>query len=900
MFYITKRFFLKIDFFLHACLTKEIAFTTGEGAITIEEMNLPNLIRHISIKRIRLQKAHALMTVAGICLGVAAIVSIGIVNKSVMRSFEDSINRVTGRAALQVIGSAAGFPENLIDRVQKVPGVEYAVPVIDTQGILVGAKESSLMILGVDVLQDGNIRDYNLSDENADIPDPLLFLARPDSILLTRELAEREGIKLEQTIRVQTVRGIRTFRVRGLLNPEGPAKTMGGNIAIMDYPAAQMAFGKEGRIDRIDVSLLRNEDLEAVRARIRKALPEGYDVITPEGRTKQVALLISRFQKNINLISFIAVFVGMYLIYNAVSISVVQRRKEIGILRALGTTRGQIISLFLGETFVLAIIGSALGAGVGIFFARAAIGAVARTVSELYLHTQVTEINLSWPGLIIGFLTGIAASLLAALFPALASTRISPISAIRSVPYSEEGFLSRRKLKAASFFSIALSAAILLLYKSLPASALLHNTPAMFSAIILLLLGISFAMPTVLHGFLLFFRKAISPRVGATGRLAGLNLEKNMGRNAVAAAAVFYGISVFVSSAGIIYSTKQSVLEWIDSYVRGDIIMTSGHPIATTGAQNIPMPEGLWKDIEKVPGVLSADPFRKIYIDFRGKRVLLLTLDIMRRTQYSPFLIAQGARGDFKRLLPNRNYIAVNEALASQEHIKPGDTVELPTPQGLIAFKVAVINVDYSSDSGSILMDINTYHRYWKEYLADSFSIRVKNKDDVETVREAIVARFGKDRKLFVLPSREFKAEIRKVIDQGFAVNRAINAITLLIASLGIIVTLLASVLERTREIGILRSIGMFRSQVSRVVVLESMLLGLVGGMLGSGAGIIIGWMSLEGFLRGDYGASMHYHADYASILWALALSAALSALAGLYPARRAAKTNIVEALAYE
>ena len=197
-------------------------------------------------------------------------------------------------------------------------------------------------------------------------------------------------------------------------------------------------------------------------------------------------------------------------------------------------------------------------------------------------------------------------------------------------------------------------------------------------------------------------------------------------------------------------------------------------------------------------------------------------------------------------------------------------------------------------------MDINTYQRYWKEYLADSFSIRVKNQDDVESVREAIVARFGKDRKLFVLPSREFKAEIRKVIDQGFAINRAINAITLLIASLGIIVTLLASVLERTREIGILRSIGMLRSQVSRVVVLESMLLGLVGGMLGSGTGIIIGWMSLEGFLRGDYGASMHFHADYASILWALALSAALSALAGLYPARRAAKTNIVEALAYE
>ncbi len=176
----------------------------------------------------------------------------------------------------------------------------------------------------------------------------------------------------------------------------------------------------------------------------------------------------------------------------------------------------------------------------------------------------------------------------------------------------------------------------------------------------------------------------------------------------------------------------------------------------------------------------------------------------------------------------------------------------------------------------------------------------MKRGSDVQAVRDEIVKRLGNDRRLFALPSREFRNEIKKIIDQGFAVNHAINAITLLIASLGIIVTLLASVLERTREIGILRSLGMLRRQISRVVVIESMLLGIIGGALGSAAGMIIGWMSLEGFLRGDYGASMRYHLDYTSIVWALGLSTLLAALAGLYPAVRAAKTNIVEALSYE
>ncbi|HTG00791.1 MAG TPA: FtsX-like permease family protein [Nitrospirota bacterium] len=863
-------------------------------------MILPNLLRHISLRRIRYQKVHTMMTVTGICLGVAAIISIGIVNKSVLHSFEDTINRVTGRASLQVTGPASGFPENLLDAVQKVPGVEYAVPVIDTQGILVGAREQSIMILGVDVLQDSNIREYKLSQENADIPDPLLFLARPDSILLTREMADREGIKLDQTINVQTVRGIKTFRVRGLLNPEGLAKVASGNVAIMDYLAAQMAFGKEGRIDRIDVSLLKNEDIDAVQARIRKALPDGYNVVTPEGRTRQIESLVSRFQKNINLISFIAVFVGMYLIYNAVSISVVQRRKEIGILRALGATRSGIISLFLGETFVMSLVGSGLGLLIGILFARSALGTVGQTVSDLYVKTTVSEIAVSWGDLVRGFAAGILASLAAAFLPSLTSTRITPVSAIRSIPYSEKGFLSGNKLRVVSASLMGVSVLLLALFLNSGAWPGLHATSTMFAASICLLLGLSLAMPTVLQGFLAFFRTAIAPHVGAGGRLAGLNLAKNVTRNSVAAAAVFYGISVFVSSAGIIHSTKTSVMEWVDSYVRADMIVTSGHPLATTGSQNIPMPVEMGSDIEQVPGVLSTDPFRKIFIDYRGRQVLLLTLDVAKRMAYSPFKIARGSREDMARMLPGQDAVDVNEAFAAQENLKPGDKLTLTTPEGPVVFTVAVINVDYSSDTGSILMDVHTYRKYWKERLADTFSVRIKRGADVEAVRSEITKRFGNDRKLFVLPSREFRNEVQKVIDQGFAVNNAVNIITLVIACLGIVVTLLASVLERTREIGVLRSIGMLRSQVSRVVVLESMFLGLIGGALGTLAGMAIGWMSLEGFLRGDYGASMQYHIDVTSIFWALLLSTTLAGIAGVYPAQRAAKTNITEALAYE
>lgn len=863
-------------------------------------MNLWNLIRHVSLKHLMLRKMQTLMAVAGICLGVAAIVSIGVVNRSVLFSFEDSFTRVTGKAKLQVTGAQSGFPEELLEKVQNVPGVEYAVPVIETDGMLVAGKERSIMILGVDVLVDTQVRDYSLTGESSDVPDPLLFLAKPDSILVTRTMAEREGFAIDQKIQVQTVEGIKTFRIRGILNPEGPAKAMGGNLAVMDIYAAQMAFGKNGRIDRIDVSLLQGEDLESMRQSIAAALPDGYMVDTPAGRTRQVENMISTFQNGFNFISYLAIFVGMYLIYNAVSISVVHRRREIGILRALGCSRKEIVVLFLGETLVISIIASILGVGLGLLLADSLVESFGKVISETYIRTSVDGIHVTWFHPVLGFVCGVIASLVAALFPARASSRISPSSAIRSVPYAEEGFFTTRRLNWGGAFCLVLCFFIIAVYNHIGASPLAKNTIFLFVAQFLLAIGVSLFTPAFLRFFVSMFNRFFSSRFGVAGRLAGLNLRKNLTRNAVAVAAVFFGISVFVGSSGFVHSVKESAISWLDTVVRADIIVTSGHPSSSTNAQTIPMPVEMSRELETVSGVVSADPWRKVSMNYQGRSVLLSSVDVACRTEYSGFMVVQSVGKDVQSLLPNQDNVVVSEPFAAIFGVKPGDTIALPTPTGPVSFGVAGVIVDYLCDNGTIVMDINTYQRHWGDMLANSFFVRVSPDAKVADVRTAIQDRFGTDRKLYVLPALEFKNEIRRVLDGMFIFNYALNVITLTIACLGIIVTLFASVMERTREIATLRSIGMLRSQISRVVVLESVLMGLAGGILGSSAGIISGWINLEGFFVANYGSAARYHLPFTAILWALGLSAGLSALAGLIPARKAATTNIVEALAYD
>ena len=342
-------------------------------------------------------------------------------------------------------------------------------------------------------------------------------------------------------------------------------------------------------------------------------------------------------------------------------------------------------------------------------------------------------------------------------------------------------------------------------------------------------------------------------------------------------------------------SARKGVLDYVDSVDNSDILITTGHPLATAGAQTIPMPLGMLRELEAIPGVRSVDPFRKLFLNLDGKRVLLEAIDVESWAKNNTCTVIEGAM--MKR---NQEEVSVNETIAARFGLKPGDTMILPTPDGPKNFVVASIIVSYASDAGVIFMDMQTYERHWNDHVADMFSVYVKQDSDIAAVRAAIQDRYKGTRKMFVLPALEFRQEIKNMLDQSVVMNEAVNVLTLLIAGFGIIVTLLASVLERTREIGILRSIGMTRGQVSGVVLIESALIGAAGGLLGIGAGVITGWINLEGFFRLDFGASMAYHIHYPSIGSGLLLSIGLSVLAGLYPARRAAKTNIVEALSYE
>ncbi len=311
------------------------------------------LLKLISWPYVRQHLPRCLLTIAGIVLGVAVFVGIHTANQSVVYAFRQTVDRIAGSTQLQISAGETGFDENVLDRVQAVPQVRVAVPVIeavvntDVQG------QGNLLILGVDMLGDRSLRDYDLEsqDQNTDesIDDPLVFLSQPDSLMVTDTYARENHLRAGAKIPMSTMDGRKLFTVRGVMKSGGLTSAFGGNLAVMDVYAAQKVFGRGRKFDRIDLAVKDGANLGDVKAKLQAMLGPGFQVQEPSARAQQFDSISRVYTLTANVTSVFALFIGMFIIYNTFQIAVTQRRSEIGILRALGATRRQIRTFVPGR-----------------------------------------------------------------------------------------------------------------------------------------------------------------------------------------------------------------------------------------------------------------------------------------------------------------------------------------------------------------------------------------------------------------------------------------------------------------------------------------------------------------------------------------------------------------------
>ena len=845
-----------------------------------------------------------ILTTVGVSLGIALFIAIEIINRSTLSSFKESIDAVAGKAKLSVSAGEAGFPEEKLDVVSVVPGVTHAVPMIETRAYFAGNKDSSetLNILGVDLLREQSVRTYKTSDEQI-IDDPLVFLNQPDSIIITHAFAKQHGLKIDDKFDLATAHGMKTFTVRGMLSPEGPAKAYGGAIAIMDVDGARVTFGKENKLDRIDVVTREGEDVDQVAERIRQKLGPGYSVERPETQNENMERLVKTYQVMLTFFSSLALLVGLFLITNSVSIAVAERRREIGTLRALGATRFGILALFLSEAVAMGMIGAFAGAWMGRALASVMVGMVTRSMSSQYLTRIEVAKLLFGPGEIARAVAlGGAAAFIAALWPALKATTIHPLEAMRSREVGEEA--SRRGMyRFAPWIGVGMLGfmavtTILGLSVRYPLVDSFDQFCAMFGSA---LLG-----PAFVGALIRAFRPAVIKSGGTIARLAQDNLLRNPRRTGSNVMSLMVGLILVIMIAVVNVSFRLTLLSWFDRTLRADLLVSSSGRMISYQTQ--PLHEDLGRELAEIPGVKhsalgGAYGLRFVHVQYGDKQLGLKAFDEPDPAiHYSTYDVQdRPAEVAGHELFHSADPVAfVSENFVLHFHKKTGDQIVIDTPSGRTSFRIVGTVVDFASPEGIIYLDRKLYKKLWRDPLVNIFGVELEQGVNAEKVRHEIDSRLGRAKNLVVVSNMELKDQLVAAVDQSFGYTRAIEAAALLVGLLGLLNTLLISVMERMRELGMLRAVGMSRGQLKRMILQEALVQGGFGAIAAVVLGSLISYLWITHSLAHVLGWMIQFHFPWLAAAGTVLVGTAVALIAGFFPARRASNLEIRDALEYE
>lgn len=854
------------------------------------------LLRWFILRRLAQEPLRSVTTALGIALGVAVIVAVQLTNASSVAGFKTALETVSGRTSLEVVGTGLGIDERRLLELGWLRDFGVVSPVIEGDVTLrdeSGPRER-LRVLGIDILRDRPFRDYNLLEWDGPTGEPrpqefLNLLLDPGAAILAARFARPRGVGVGGTLTVRAGDRLVPLTVRGLLKDEGPARVLDGHFVLMDIAGAQQLLGRQGRIDRIDLRLPDQgdeADVATARARIAQRLPGGLLVRRPAQRGEQVEQMLAAFHANLTALSYVALLVGLFLVYNTVSVSVLARRSEIGTLRALGVSRGAVRALFLSEAAVLSAAGALAGLLAGRLLADGTVALTATAVSAIYVATAAAPPALEGWHALLAFGTAVPLSLLAALVPAQEAAGVPPTAALRGADRLETRTQVPRRLflVPALLLGLAAWAATRGPVNGLP----LYG----YGAALAVVFGASFLVPLVLIVVVRVLVPTARRLLEVEDWLAMTNLSAAVPRLAISVAALSVSLSMMVAIAIMIGSFRETVSYWISQTLQADLFISPATR-QQPGAGDTLSPD-LLELVARAPGVAAVDRFRAIEVPYRDTVVRVGAGDFAVVLSHGALLFKAPADAqDRMRGAVGRDVVVVSEAFTLKQGLGPGDVVTLPTDHGEAPFAIAAVYYDYSNDRGVVMMDRGTFERHFDDRSINGITVYLRENVDPDAARTALLAAIADRHEVFINTNRSLRQEVLRIFDSTFAITYALELIAIIVAMLGVSGTLLTLALEREQELRILRLVGTARRQVRRMVVGEAVVIGAVSQLLGLAVGLVLSLLLIFVINVQSFGWTIQFHLPVAFAVQSSVLVVTATAVAGLYPAYRAARLTM-------
>ncbi len=829
-----------------------------------------------------------LFAVVGVALGVAVVVAIDLANSSAERAFLLSAEAVTGRASHQIVGGPGGLPEDVYRQLRLAGQWRNSAPIVEGFAVVPERPGVTLRILGVDPFAEQPFRSYSSnSDRRTDFS---RLLSEPGTGLMTATTAHRLGLETGESLPLEIASEQRTLTLAGLLQPRDQVSERAlENLVILDIAAAQELLGQSGKLSRIDLIVPQGEAGRQSLAELQKLLPANTEIIAANTRARSMTQMTRAFQLNLTALSLLALVVGMFLIYNTMTFSVLQRRPLLGALRTLGVTRRELFRLVLVEALLVGTLGTLLGVLLGVLLANGLLALVTRTINDLYFVLNVRALALTPLSLAKGLLLGLGATLLAALVPAWEAAKSPPRTVLaRSSLETRQRRLLPWTVGSGVALMLLSFAGLLIPSKSIPGSFLL-----MF----LLITGYALITPGAAVWLLKRLQPLLERSFGLLGKLAARNLVAGLSRTGVATAALVIAVAATIGVGLMIGSFRVTLDQWLQSYLRADIYLTTAGE--GFGASRKTLKPELLSALGKVAGVTRITRARHLNLESADgfSEFFIAEFDA---NSFAGYWFQDGDKQEIYRVFENSDAVIVSEPYAYHRNLQRGERISLRTDRGERQFIIAGIFTDYGSDQGRVSMSRRVYRKYWDDLQSDALGIYLAAGVDSEALVEQLQAAAIGIQPVQAYSNSALRQASMETFDRTFAVTSVLRMLAVLVAFVGILNALMAMQIERSRELAVLRASGLTPQQLWGLVTAETGLIGLVAGLLSLPLGIVQALVLILVINRRSFGWSMQFSIDPWILLQALGLALFAALLAGIYPAWRMARTSPALALREE
>lgn len=855
-------------------------------AATQKTHNTP--LYRTALRRLRRRPFQYILFIVGVAIGVAMMVSIDLAGESASRAFQLSTDAITGKASHRLVSDGDGVSEDVYTQLRVEQGVAPAAPVVEGY-VLVDELEGQLMrLVGIDLFAEPPFRDY-FGGPGSSAGNFAAFLAQPNTAVLSQPVAEQFNLSLGDNLTVNINGAATTLQIVGLLEPSNDVNRRAlGTVLFTDIANAQNILQMHGRLSHIDLILAEDTPPPS----LIESLPTGVRIEIASARSNTIQQMTSAFELNLTALSLLALVVGMFLIYNTVSFSVIQRRPLFGILRSLGVTGDQLLRLILMEAAVLSLIGGLIGLALGVVLGRGMVGLVTQTINDLYFALNVQDVTIPISSLIQGLLLGVLAALAASAIPAWEAMQTTPATIMRRSTLEGK---TRRLLPWLVLGWLVLVGVGLLLLR-LPGSLI-----TAFAGLFAVLFGFALLTPPVTAVLMQLVTPVSHKLLGVLGRMAPRDIVRSLSRTSIAIAALMVAVSVIVGVSIMIGSFRGTVELWLSDTLQADIF------IATPRLTNSEIGGTLAPDVPdtavNVPGVAWAVSAREIGLTLPDYNlpIDLIAVDGDVSNGNRQYLWLESSMAEAWEELLAGEGIFITEPLYQKENLSlPPPPITLATPSGEITLPVLAVTYDYTTDQGRVYMGQTLYRALWQDEAISTMGLFVEPNVEIDAVVAELQAIFNGRADVTVQSNKSVRDGALVIFDRTFAITAALQLLAIVVAFIGVLSALMSLQLERMRELGVLRATGMTVRQLWGLTLLETGLMGSLAGLLALPTGYVLAWILIYVINVRSFGWTLQMALDPAYFAQAFAIALVAALLAGIYPAYKLGQTVIATAVRQE